>query len=267
MSTGSELSPKIVLIVEGEFDKKAVLYLLRAAELPTNRLHIVAAGGKRDVRHLVEQTLLTKPVPQLAALIDVDAASVPDAEQAARKLLGNPACRVFGAVPEIEAWAFSDRGSASKVAQSDRAKIILRRAPTPESIIHPKRLAYEVFGRKPEDALLRVFESLDIAVATSRCASLSQFLRGMSEMLGKPLQPWILAADGPGPVRDVLAALLRETQPSDTVIFHTLEGGDITSEHMVQEIQAGSPLGREYASEILRLARDLLIEQTRRRKK
>ena len=65
--------------------------------------------------------------------------------------------------------------------------------------------------------------------------------------------------------REVLRNLISEIYPSEKTLFRSASGETISAERMMQEVTDGSDLGREYSSDILRVARDLLARQANKK--
>lgn len=244
------------LLVEGQSDAFVVTKILEAAQFPLARLHIVVARGKEGVRLLTEH-LDPERVERYAALIDLDERSVPDAVARAREKLGDPPIKVFCAVPQIEAWLFADDRAVLANAREDDEEVrsILARLPMPEEIPQPKKLAERVFGRtSPKLAFLG---TIDVQRAAARSPSLRSFLQGMAELLGVSTK---LPEESVGRTisRDVLAGLIGEVLPADTIVWRTAGGDSFTAAELRKQIESGDEVGRQYASDLLRVSRDFL---------
>lgn len=62
-------------------------------------------------------------------------------------------------------------------------------------------------------------------------------------------------------MKDALIQLLSEV-PADTIVFRPLDGlGGRSAGQMIQEIKTDTELGRQYGSDLLRVARDFLKRQ------
>jgi hypothetical protein len=66
--------------------------------------------------------------------------------------------------------------------------------------------------------------------------------------------------------RDVLAGLIREVSPAETVIWRTSSGADYTADELERHIENGDEIGRQYASDLLRVSRDILRRTANRTK-
>ncbi|HSG39397.1 MAG TPA: hypothetical protein VLE27_07140 [Thermoanaerobaculia bacterium] len=254
----SHLDPEAVfLVVEGENDGRIVSRLLEAAGFPLDRVHLSVASGRYAVAR--ELTELSELAPgRCAVVMDLDERSVADARARAREELDNPRAEVFCAVPAVEAWLFADDQSvlANAIPQEDVRRIV-RRLPLPEEIPDPKQLALRVFGPAPKWDFLR---RIDIGRAMGRSPSLRVFLEGMGRLLGVPLEP-LQQEFSRTLSRDVIASLLREISPADAVVFRTLDGRVFTADDLRRRIEEGDELGREFASDLFRISRDLLRRQ------
>ncbi len=244
------------LLVEGQDDAFVVTSILEAAGFPLSRLEIVVARGKEGVR-LITEHLAPERSERYAALIDLDERSVPDAVARARKQLGDPPIRVLCAVPAIEAWLFADDHAVSANARNDDEEVraILARLPMPEEIPQPKRLARQVFGH--DSPKLAFLKTIDVERAAARSPSLRSFLKGMGELLDFSTK---LPDESVGRTitRDVLAGLIGEVLPADTVVWRTASGSSYTAAELRRQIESGGEAGRQYVSDLLRVSRDFL---------
>lgn len=256
----SQTLPVIVLLVEGRTDERLVRDIVAAAGLPQERLAIRVAGGYG----IAEQIKRIPPdrTQEYAVLVDLDERSVPDAVALARERLGNPPIQVFCAVPAIEAWLFADDELAiSRCAQDEEALGMLRRISFPEEIPNPASLARQVFGPPTSWGLLR---DMNVQRACARSPSLRSFLMGVGRMLGVAVAG-IEESVGRSLSRSVLASLLAEIIPSDTVVWRTASGDTFTAAQVRHHIEQGSPIGQQYASDLLRISRDFLRRMANRK--
>lgn len=245
---------KVLLLVEDWHDQILVGWILQAAGLPTDRIAVVAASGKQGIREQV-QALPEGASEHVAVLIDLDERSVPDAQARAREQLGDPAVRVFCAVPTIEAWLFADdRLAEEQSARDEDSLAILRRIPMPEEIPTPKELARTIFGLPQHCEWL---QRMNVERASARTPSLRTFLVGIGEMLGVPV-PVASESVGRSLSRNVLSGLLAEVLPSDTVVWRTTSGDAYTAGDLRHHIEQGDEIGQQYASDLLRVSRDFL---------
>ena len=258
MLTTVDVAPRILLVVEGENDSLIVQGVLRAAGLPVGRFEIVAARGVEAAAHLAR--LLAQAKAGLVLLLaGSEERSLMDAELHLRTRVGCSDVKVLAAVPSVAAWLFADVGAASAHARSDEARVALRRAPLPEEIPDPHGLATRVFGRRHSfDWLARI----DVGEATARSPSLRRFLEEAAALTGVGV-PEIAAGAGRHVTRDVLANLLAEV-PGEDVVWRDTSGGEHMANELRAAIEAGTPFGRAYASDILRVSRDLLRRTARR---
>lgn len=233
--------------------------ILQAAGYPLDNLMTVAAGGKANIAHAL--TRQSSGSYRQAALIDLDSYTVFDAQERARQQLGNPNVLVFCAVPTIEAWLFADVNAAIRYARREVDKDFIMQLPLPEEIPLPKQIAAKVFGR-PERAA-KVFEDCDLTVASSRSPSLRLFLQGMRDFLETPISP-ATDAYSRSMDRDIFSNLISEIGAPETIIYRTLDGSNVTVAEMIRSMREGSELGRQYASDLLRVARDLLARKAER---
>jgi len=254
----------LILLVERTNDISIVRPILQAAGLPVDRVRFNAVGPKsriarfaRDIQH--------DGTSKYAALIDADQQSVPDAKELARQQLGYPPFPIFCAVPQIEAWLFADDEAAERYARGESAREVLRRLPPPELIPYPKQVAANVFGHgKFSVERVDFLHGINIDRAAARSPSLRDFLTGISDLLNEPVS--FSSADVADETsRDIFVGLINEVSNSNAVLWRTLDGAELTANDLRDEIQRGTPLGRQYISEILRVARDMIARQSRRR--
>lgn len=252
----------IYLVVEGESDRQIVFAVLEAAGYPTDQVQVVVAAGRYGAARKVADLADGAP-GRCAVLVDQDERHVPDARAQARQGLGNPEAEVFCAVPSIEAWLFADDQAVLANARPDEeVRRIVRRLPLPEEIPDPKQLAHQVFGSPLRWSFLR---QIDIGRAAARSPSLRAFLEGMGRLL-KVQTELPAEAMGRNLSRDIVAGLIREVSPSDTVVWRTTNGDEYTADEIRRHIEEGDEIGRQYASDLFRISRDLLRRQANRSK-
>ncbi len=257
----SEAAPSdaVWLFVEGAGDASLARWAMEAAGLPVQRVQVVSLGGSHRVGRSFELPEAHRGAPR-AALMDLDARSVPDAVELARTRLGDREIPVFCAVPAVEAWLFADDEAVRRHATKDPEVLsIVERMPLPEEIPEPKNLARFVFGPPSGWEFLR---TVDVQRAAARSPSLRAFLSGMASLLGVPSA---LAEDSVARSlgRDVFASLLAEVLPADTVVWRT-STGVYTAAELRKQIEEGTEIGRQYASDLLRISRDFLMRKAQR---
>jgi hypothetical protein len=253
LNAAEPLTDAVVLVVEGPTDQQIVLWLLEAAGYPVNRVQILTAQGKRRVAEIA--TRMSGAVPgRVAVLVDLDEQNVPDARERAREQLGDPAAEVFCAVPTAEAWLFADdRAALAAASESEELRRILEHS-LPEDLPDPKQLAHQYLGLPWKWSFLR---QIDIGRAAARSPSLRVFLEGLGRLLDFPA-PHLLAGVAHNISRDIVSGLIREVSPAAEVIWRTSDGCTYTAAELQRHIEAGDEIGRQYASDLLRVARDFL---------
>jgi hypothetical protein len=258
-----DLGPEaVVLIVEGPDDQTIVRGVLAAAGFPLERIHLIPGRGKVRAARLAEQFAEERP-NQCAVLIDLDERSVPDARARAREQLFDPPVEVFCGVPSIEAWLFADDRAVRRYASPDEeVQRIVKRLPLPEEIPYPKQLAHFIFG---PTSSWQFIAGIDIGRAAARSPSLRSFLEGMGRLLEVPT-PVLFDGLARSLDRDVLAGLIREVSPAEAVIWRTAGGDELTADELERHIEAGDEIGRQYASDLLRVSRDFLRRTANRSK-
>ncbi|HEX8208585.1 MAG TPA: hypothetical protein VF584_00265 [Longimicrobium sp.] len=257
ISPESQVEPELVLYVEGAFDAAVVPALLGRAGYPVDRLLIAQAGGVQALKKLLVVPSREFGGARVAALVDSDQINVPDAVEHATQRLGRPCVPVFSAVPSVEAWLLADPEAVGKALK----------------LKHEDGLPDFVFGEKDEPHALRmrrnvrmallVIEHMDVATASARSPSLRAFLKGIGEIMGADTS-YLDRAQSRGFARETLSSLLAEVTSEDTVIYRTIDGSRITAREMMRHLDSGTDLGREFASDLLRISRDLLARQAQR---
>jgi len=249
----------LALVVEGAADARIVEGVLAAAGFPVERVHIVVGLGRYGAARMAEE-IAQGAQEHCAVLVDLDERSVPDAQARAREQLGAPPFDIFCAVPSIEAWLFADHEAAQAYASPDEdVQRIVRRLPLPEEIPDPKQLARYVFGPSSKWGFIH---QIDIGRAAARSPSLRIFLEGMGRLLGVPTPP-LMEGVARHFSRDIIAGLVREV-PADTVVWRTLSGDEYTADELRRLIEEGDEVGRQYASDLLRISRDFLLRKANR---
>jgi hypothetical protein len=254
----------ILLFVEGESDAQMVDWILTAADYPRKRISIHLLQGKMNAigftRHF---PLLIKE--KCAILVDLDEkGSIPQAIQRIKEQLKNPPINhIFCAIPEIEAWLFADDEMAMKKAQGELERQIVKALPLPEEIENPVEIAKLVFNTEKSWAFLT---EINIERACARAPSLRHFLTGLNQLL-ELNSPAISESVARSLNQEVFTGLIREIVPADTIIWKTSEGHLLTAEQVCEEIKRGTELGRQYAADVLRVARDIIKGMAQRGEK
>ncbi len=258
----------ILLFVEGQSDAQMVSWILEAADYPRERISIHLLHGKmntigftRNFPHLIKE--------KCAILVDLDEkGSIPQAIQRIKEQLKNPPINhIFCAIPEIEAWLFADDEMAIKKAQGELERQIVNALPLPEEIENPLEIAKLVFNSDKKSLASWAFmKEINIERACARAPSLRHFLTGLNQLLELSL-PSISESVSRSLNQDVFTGLIREIVPADTIIWKTSEGHLLTAEQLREEIKRGTELGRQYAADVLRVARDLIKGMAQRGEK
>jgi hypothetical protein len=106
---------------------------------------------------------------------------------------------------------------------------------------------------------------MNVTRACARAPSLRHFLTGLGTLLDSPQIPVTVSESVPRNLsREVFAGLIREVMPATTTVWRTSEGYSFTAKQLLEEIENGSEIGRQYAADLLRVARDFLKRQALR---
>ncbi|MEM9538456.1 MAG: DUF4276 family protein [Cyanobacteria bacterium P01_E01_bin.42] len=247
----------IQLYVEAQKDVRLVSSLLLAAEYPLDRINFQVVKGIDKLKGFLSD--LPEGIENSCAVLrNCRDTSVPDAVEKIKKKLGQPPVKVFCAIPEIEAWLFADEITAKKYAREQFGKEVIPTLPLPDKIQQPAVHAESVFGKFDKKRNSWSFlQYIDIKRASGRSPSLRYFLEGINQMFS--VQPTSeLRSVSRNISLDVFSGLIGEVIPSDTIIWKIANGDTFTALQLRQEIEQGTEIGQQYASDVLRVARDFL---------
>ena len=258
---------RIVLFVESETDKIIIRNILEAAKFPTDRFDIEVSGGKQNViRFAINQAKSPIANTIIAAFVDADTVYIQEAIEQVKERFNGLVVETFFAVPEIESWVFSDDILLKKQIPSQFQRDAAR-LPMPEEIFYPKLILTKWFKSKNLKNLGEQYSFLtqmDISRAAARCPSLSYFLRRIGELLELPSETTLPIENA---IADTLPKrmfvnLLKEVASPDAIVFKTLSGHSITVDELKTAVSEGNELGNEYIGRVLRIARDIIKNQT-----
>lgn len=250
---------ELTIFVEGPTDEIIVRNILKAAGV-SDSVAIKAQHGAQSVGAAI-RGLSNHGAEKFLALIDADEMSTADSRELALSKLKHPHIPVYCAIPTIEAWLFADIDKARGEARSEQATKILDRAPLPESIPYPKVLAGHVFRKAPPRVAYAFLQNIDVSKAVARSSSLRSFLAGVFDSLGRPVEDETQQLKSSAN-RDVFSTLLREL-PSSTIVWKTIDGSTIDAARLAREVVEGTDLGKQYITELLRIARDMIARKAR----
>jgi hypothetical protein len=159
------------------------------------------------------------------------------------------------AVPSIESWLLTDRSVFDLISGDERYSI----NQTFDSYLTDNKFRF--FNSRFLSALARkrVATIYNPNKAAMLSPSLRSFLKTLDHVRGRPVQEIDFTVPS-----SVLASLVREYYPPDLPIYRALDGSTYTGRDMVREIVEGSEIGRKYASDLLRVCRDLLARQAQK---
>lgn len=269
------MSADVRVFVEGKADAFWTETLLRRAFPELKHVDVVPCGGKTSaIKQFVKNIASDKFRPVL--LVDADTPYIKNAREEVlewidkfelaktvnREFLSE---RIFFAIPTFEAWFFSDT-AVIKEAAIRPGNLNLDRIYFPDEIPEPKQLARQLFGPGHgfQDFGRAIVERINLGVAVTRSPSLRDFLRGVGKIVGSDRFDALPDANRALGKR-LLVSLLRETNQSETVIYRTLSGQRLTVDELITAIQDESEIASEYASDLLRVARDQLAREAKRK--
>ncbi len=251
----------IQLLVKTEKDIQIVTWILEAAGYPIEKIKLNAISGHKNLKEFLKG-LPSDIAESCAVLVDSDAGSVPDAVSSARRKLSNPPVKVFCAMKEIEAWLFADDITALENTKTQWGREVIPTLPLPEDIATPKIHAELAFGKNFNS--WDFLKNINIDRASARSPSLREFLTGIKNMLVAQPTPGLQSVSR-NISRDVFSGLIREVLPANTVIWRTANGESFTADELRKQIEEGTDIGQQYASDVLRVARDFLKRMANRR--
>jgi hypothetical protein len=241
-------------LVEGATDVLIVAALMKNLGV-YEKVELINCDGVTGVRQKISKIPATD-LSKYIALIDSDLISVSDGEEYAAARLENPNIAVYCAVPEIESWIFADTELVQKWARSANALKMLERLPLPESIPYPRELMRRLLRQDCIEKLHIVLSDLDLNRAASRSPSLRTFIQAVCLKL-EVTRDFDIAPLNSSVGRDVFSTLLREL-PEGAVVWKTLDGDGLSASDLAKQVQEGTVTGKQYVTEVLRLARDLI---------
>ncbi len=248
---------KLILIVEGKSDKIIIESIFKAVGLSDKFVSVLISEGKHNMKDYLSNIPASNNTI-VGILMDLDIINLPDAKnyiETKQEEYGD--VEVFFAVPEIEAWLFADDELAIKNGKSKSAQIILERLPLPDEIPHPKQSAYNLLKNYKSPHFL---ENINISKATARSSSLYNFLSRVGEILKTSIKE-LETPISKNLDRRVFINLLNEHIPSNKIIFKASDGSTYRVIDMIKHIKNETEVGKEYTSDLLRIARDLLIRK------
>lgn len=250
----------IQLIVENKNHIPIIYWILEAANYPLDKIEINAVA-KSNLKTFL-QGLPPGITRSCAVLVNCDAASIPEALDKARRRLGYPFVRVFCAIPEVETWLFADEVTAQGNAKTQWGSEVLPTLPLPEDIKSPKSHAELAFGKTISS--WEFVKDINVDRAEARSFSLRNFLQGLDRLLADQPTPHFESVSR-NISRDVFAGLIGEIIPATTVIWKTATGELFTAEELRKQIEEGTEIGQQYASDVLRVARDFMKRKANRK--
>ncbi|HSO00811.1 MAG TPA: hypothetical protein VLS89_21115 [Candidatus Nanopelagicales bacterium] len=259
---------EVLLLIERSHHAAVVRWLLEASSvdpaytIDPAQVKIVAAEGREGLKRLVR--FASNSGTRAAVLAATKVRNLPTGiDGLRRELEAGESVTVLCAVPNVESWLLADDEFLKQHAKDDPELLrIIQEMPPPDEIEDPFRLAHQILGPMESWGVVR---NMDIYRASARSPSLRYFLSTISDKLGVPLD---LPAESASRTlsRDVIAGLIREMMPGDTIAWRTSDGHTYTADDISREIESGTEAGHQYARDLVRVAIDFLGRQARRRK-
>ena len=245
----------IVLLVEGSREIDIIKPIFEAAQFPLDKIQVVSTNGKSRMLKLAKDYAAANSI---IVLMDSDAPTIPDAEKKLQKQFSEKGIKMVFAIPEVEAWIFSDDKLLLQQNINDNSRELISRLSMPEEIAYPRQLAYNMFKNKLD---WRFLKDMDIARATSRSPSLKIFLKTIGESLD--IDMGLVDNSIANTIdRKIFANLIKEVLYSDTIIYKTMtDGRQFTAQEILSSVEEGGEIGKQYTSDLLRIARDFLKRQ------
>ena len=211
--------------------------------------------GKKNIKKFIKE-INPVELQNIIVLIDSDKPNLPDSIEEVRAQFGDTEVEVYCAVPTIESWIFADdKLLLHQMAQNKKALLpILYRMPLPEEIPYPKQINFNLFRKNWGN--YEFLRHMNIQLAAARTPSLKNFLEGVTRKMAVNLN--IEESYARTFSRDILANLVKEVSPAESIIYRTMDGTTYTAEAMIQNIEEGSDIGKLYTADLLRIARELL---------
>lgn len=160
----------------------------------------------------------------------------------------------------VYSWFFADDRSLARHLGDSEFRVFAEDLPLPENVPFPL-FVLDKFARDVSPSV--VLADMDVAYACARSPSLHRFATTLCGLLEVPI-PEIAETYSRNLNRDVIANLVEEVAPPGMPVYRAADGSTYTAERMTREIREGSHLGRQYASDLLRVSRDMLSRQARR---
>lgn len=250
------LNSPLNLLVEGSASEEQIVsWFFNAAKIPANRINIIPMRGRQSIIKFVNN-LDENFLKNYTALVNFDPNKTRDSIM--RSNIEHK-IKLFYAIPDITAWIFADKETAIDHAKNDWERNLIATLPTPEEISGSKRFAKIIFGEKYTQ--WDFLKLININKAMKVTPSLKNFIEGINQLL-------IEKEETTSSMNlKVFAGLVNEVVPADTILWKTSQGQILTAEQISHEIESGSEIGLQYASDVLRISRDFLKSMAKRRER
>lgn len=256
-SRTNTLEIPLTILIEGKTDEIILRNIFEAAQFPLDKIEFIQCHGKNNIIEVAKE-LNNTDIRNVIALIDSDEINIPDCEDYIRRIIGIGNVQVYCAIPSIEAWVFGD----DQLIEKDIAKKgIIKRLPLPEELPYPKYLLNNILKNKHNN--YNFLKEMNISRACARTPALKCFLQAIADKMDIQMQE-IEESYSRNMDRNIMINLIKEISNHNTIIYRTLDGERYTAEEMEKEIRNGSTIGKQYSSDVLRIARDILKRQAQK---
>ncbi len=253
----------VILLVEGITDKEVVSYILQAASFDMGKIQIVVCNGQNAMKKYAQE-FSNLAETKIAVLLDSDEIFVSSARKKANETFDNEQVSLFFAVEEIESWILADKDLLLKYAKTEEAKNRIHNLPLPEEIMYPSFVLNKLIGYKEGKFDLSFLREIHIPNACARNQSLKDFVVGMGQLLDIQI-PNIEEAISLNMNLKIFSNLLKEVYEKQTIVYRTMDGYTYSASDIVQQIEDGTELGKNYAADLLRMSRDFMIRKANKK--
>ncbi|MFT9497899.1 hypothetical protein [Anaerosolibacter sp.] len=259
---------KLNIFIKDTKDKEIIKNILYAAEIFESKVNFILYSALKEIEVLLEE-YPEQELENSVIVSDSENFNIHDSKLKFIQKEGPKKIKIFCANPNIESWVFADDMLVrDEIKESKNGKGIdfLKRSsffPLPEEIVYPKYVLNNLFNKKKENEKYGFLKNMDISRACARTPSLKNFLNHLYKELDLDNE-YLEMSFSRSMDRDIFVNLVKEVVPNETILFRTLDGEVYSAQQLENEIKNGTEIGRQYTSDILRIARDLLKRRAER---